>query len=278
MKTVGWGLYCASSWTWCIGMFLPIVMLHRFGWPGFLVFAIPNLLGLIAFGYLFDVEKARNALVRHRTAMRLFSLATVAFQLFFITWMTLRLQLPGGMATVLGVGMGAWALALAMLRFPDSLWWKLGSLTCLCSIVLFILHLSGHGPGELARRPMSGDRDALELIALAPAVVFGFLLCPWLDASFHRARIRSGSPHTFMIFGAAFLPMILFTCSYAIGGDILLERLVLIQLAVQATFTTGVHLREAWSGGCDAEPREQSDVGTSHSGFRAWRSCWARSP
>ena len=49
-RTLGWGLYCASSWTWCIGMFLPIIMLRRFGWPGFLVFAIPNVIGLIAFG------------------------------------------------------------------------------------------------------------------------------------------------------------------------------------------------------------------------------------
>ncbi len=252
-RTLGWGLYCASSWTWCIGMFLPIIMLRRFGWPGFLVFAIPNVIGLIAFGYLFDIEKARAAVVRHRTAMRLFSLATVAFQLFFVTWMALRLQLPGGMATAVGIGLGAWALALMMIRLTDATWWKLGSLVWVCSIVLFVLHLLSHGAGELARRPMSGDVAGLDLVALAPAIVFGFLLCPWLDGSFHRARIRSASPHTFMIFGATFIPMILFTCTYAIGGDVLLVRLVLIQLAVQATFTTGVHLREAWTGGCDSD-------------------------
>lgn len=263
-RTLGWGLYCASSWTWCIGMFLPIMMLRRFGWPGFLVFAIPNVIGLIAFGYLFDVEKARAALQRHRLAMRFFSLATVAFQLFFITWMTLRLDFPGGVITALGVGMGAWAISLAMLRFPDDVWWKLGTIVWICSIVLFVLHLFGHGPGELARRPMSGDIDGLNLVALAPAIVFGFLLCPWLDGSFHRARIRSGSPHTFIIFGAAFIPMILFTCTYAIGGDILIVRLVLIQLAVQATFTTAVHLREAWSGGCDADSSKNAP------GVRRW--------
>ena len=255
-RTLGWGLYCASSWTWCIGMFLPIIMLRRFGWPGFLVFAIPNVIGLIAFGYLFDVEKARTALRRHRTAMRLFSLATAAFQLFFVTWMALRLDFPGGTTTAVGIGLGAWVLGLLTVRCSDAVWWKLGSVAWLCSITLFVFHLLQNGPGELARRPMSGDVAGLDLIALAPAIVFGFLLCPWLDGSFHRARIRSASPHTFMVFGAAFIPMILFTCSYAVGGDILIERLVLIQLALQATFTTGVHLKEAWTGGCDLEQED----------------------
>ena len=271
MKTLGWGLYCTSSWTWCIGMFLPIVMLRRFGWPGFLVFAIPNIIGLVAFGYLFDVEKARKALQRHRVAMRLFSIATAAFQLFFVTWMALRLELPGGTNTAVGIGLGAWLIALATVRFSDAVWWKLGSVVWICSITLFVLHLMQSGPGELARRPMSGAVPGLDLIALAPAIVFGFLLCPWLDGSFHRARIRSASPHTFMVFGATFIPMILFTCTYAIGGDILLERLVLIQLALQATFTTGVHLKEAWTGGCDVEAGDDGGAMTEQVAARRWR-------
>ena len=269
-RTLGWGLYCASSWTWCIGMFLPIIMLRRFGWPGFLVFAIPNVIGLIAFGYLFDVEKARTALRRHRIAMRLFSLATAAFQLFFVTWMALRLDFPGGTATAVGIGLGAWTLGLLTVRCSDAIWWKLGSMAWLCSITLFVCHLVQNGPGELARRPMSGDVAGLDLIALAPAIVFGFLLCPWLDGSFHRARIRSASPHTFMVFGAAFVPMVLFTCSYAVGGDILIERLVLIQLALQATFTTGVHLKEAWTGGCDLESEDDPRPGAIQSAAPRW--------
>ena len=271
-RALGWGLYCASSWTWCIGMFLPIIMLRRFGWPGFLVFAIPNLVGLIAFGYLFDVEKARAALRTHRTAMSLFSMATAAFQLFFVTWMAMWLDLPGGTMTAIGIGLGAWTIGLLTTRCSDSVWWKLGSLVWICSITLFVMHIVQSGPGELARRPMSGSYPGRDLIALAPAIVFGFLLCPWLDGSFHRARIRSASPHTFMVFGAAFLPMILFTCSYAAGGDIMIERLVLIQLALQATFTTGVHLKEAWTGGCDLEAEDASSGRSAPPTTRRWTS------
>ncbi|MCH2186203.1 hypothetical protein MK280_10050, partial [Myxococcota bacterium] len=86
IRVLGWGVYCASSWTWCIGMFLPIILLRLFGWPGFLVFAIPNLVGLVAIGYLCNTERCRAILREHRPAIRLFSAATVAFQLFFLAW------------------------------------------------------------------------------------------------------------------------------------------------------------------------------------------------
>ena len=72
-SVIPWGIYCASSWTWCIGMYLPIIMLRLFGWPGFLVFAIPNLVGLVGFGYLCSAERSRWILREHRHAVRLFS-------------------------------------------------------------------------------------------------------------------------------------------------------------------------------------------------------------
>ena len=69
--TLGWGIYTASSWTWCIGMFLPIVLMKYLGWWGFLIFAIPNILGVVAFGYLFDAAASRRMLTRHRPAIQL---------------------------------------------------------------------------------------------------------------------------------------------------------------------------------------------------------------
>ena len=52
LATVGWGLFCASSWTWCIGMYLPVLLLRHFGWPGVLAFVVPNVAGCVAFGYV----------------------------------------------------------------------------------------------------------------------------------------------------------------------------------------------------------------------------------
>ena len=52
--TVGWGFFCAASWTWCIGMFFPLLLLRDFGWPGLVAFLVPNVIGCAGFGYVLD--------------------------------------------------------------------------------------------------------------------------------------------------------------------------------------------------------------------------------
>ena len=250
--TLGWGIYTASSWTWCIGMFLPIVLMKYLGWWGFLIFAIPNILGVVAFGYLFDADASRRMLSRHRPAIRLFSVVTVAYQLFFVAWIMSGLMPDtGGMSGAL-IALGIWLVGLALAAVPDRGWVVLGVLAWVVSIGLFCAYLAANGPGLLETRPERGLLEPADTMALAPAIIFGFLLCPWLDGSFHRARIQSGSPHTFSVFAIAFLPMILFTVAYASGGAIAVNVLVVIQLLLQTTFTTAVHLREAWLGGLGA--------------------------
>ncbi|MEE2680795.1 MAG: hypothetical protein VX641_00315 [Planctomycetota bacterium] len=252
IATLGWGIYSASSWTWCIGMFLPIVLMKYLGWWGFLIFAVPNVLGVVAFGYLFDADASRRMLARHRSAIRLFSVVTVGYQLFFIAWIMSGLMPESGGTTAALVAIGVWLVGLTLAALPDRGWVVLGVLAWVVSIGLFGAFLVENGPGLLETRPGRGLLEPTDALALAPAIVFGFLLCPWLDGSFHRARIRSGSPHTFLIFAIAFVPMILFTVAYASGGAIAVNVLVVIQLLLQATFTTAVHLREAWLGGLGA--------------------------
>ena len=62
--TAAWGLFLASSWTWCIGMYLPVPLLREYGWAGFLAFAIPNLVGCTVFGYLVSRERSRESAYR----------------------------------------------------------------------------------------------------------------------------------------------------------------------------------------------------------------------
>ena len=69
-------------------MFLPIILLGRFGWAGFWAFAIPNLIGCVGFGYLFTAEQSRRFATVHIGPIRWFSLATIAFQIFFVGWST----------------------------------------------------------------------------------------------------------------------------------------------------------------------------------------------
>ncbi len=226
-------------------------MLRLFGWPGFLLFAIPNIAGVVLFGYIFDERRCRVALEKHRPAIRLFSIATVGYQLFFIGWLWSRLLGDGSSNLGAMIALGAWLIGLALVMLPDRGWVWLGVGTWAASILLFMLH----GAGGLGSLPASGSLERIDLLLLAPAIIFGFMFCPWLDASFHRARIRSNSPHTFAVFAVTFVPMILFTCSYGSRGLIALDGIILAQLTMQATFTTGVHLREAWLGGPDADRR-----------------------
>src|SRR5688572_2660873 len=87
-----WGLYCANSWTWCIGMYLPVIMIQRFGWLGFFAFAIPNVIGCAAFGYVMKTRARSEAIVaQHRTAMTWFSVITVAYHMFFVVWLLAEL-------------------------------------------------------------------------------------------------------------------------------------------------------------------------------------------
>lgn len=249
LRAAGWGVYCASSWTWCIGMYLPIIMLRLFGWPGFLVFAIPNILGVIVFGFVFDAERSRRFLREHRTAMRVFSAVTTAYQLFFVAWLFGQL-LPNS-SPLIGalLGVGIWVLSLALAALTDRVW---PILAVACAIVSWLL-FANLGLAGLCELPMTGALTHTDLAYAAPGIIFGFALCPWLDGSFHRARVRSETASTFVVFAFAFAPMILFTAAYTLGGVLLASGVVLAHILIQASFTSAVHLRESWLGGLGAE-------------------------
>ncbi|MCA9289958.1 MAG: hypothetical protein KDA25_02450 [Phycisphaerales bacterium] len=246
IRTIGWGLYCASSWTWCIGMFLPIIMLDRYGWPGLLVFAAPNVLGCAALGYVLTRDASLGMVRRHLAAMRWFSVVTIAYHMFFIPFLAMRwtLPLPGLDASLptpdwIGpaLALGIFGVGLALSRAPQRAWPWLGAGAWLMSLGAFLWF----GVDELGARtwPTHGGEA---LLWLAPTVIFGFLLCPYLDLTFHRARQAAPSRHAFGIFGATFAVMLLFTAAYA--GVISLPGVVFTHLLVQSTFTVGAHLRE----------------------------------
>ncbi len=48
-----WRFYVATSWTWVIGMMLPVLLIRDFGPMGWLVFAVPNVIGAASLGWWF---------------------------------------------------------------------------------------------------------------------------------------------------------------------------------------------------------------------------------
>src|SRR6059058_3078406 len=93
-SSLAWAAYLASSWTWCIGMFLPVLLVRDYGVWGWIVFAIPNILGAAAMGWVIrSPEQSRSIVAVHQPAIVIFSTVTAAFQVFFAAWIFQRLGL-----------------------------------------------------------------------------------------------------------------------------------------------------------------------------------------
>jgi len=231
--SVGWGLFCSASWTWCIGMFLPFVMLERYGWTGFWIFFVPNIVGCAGFGLLQSTERVRALRERLLPLCGWFSLVTIAYQAFFAGWM---LPSIGGFAVVV-------AGLLCARLFRERAWLWIAAVVAITTACAVAAHLRG---GALPPMQAKGSLPTGDVIALAPAVALGFLACPFLDLTFHRARLRSGSRLSFAVFGVAFaftLLGIALWWSDALRGPVR-DGALLALWSVQLTFTIGAHARE----------------------------------
>ncbi|MFM1831536.1 MAG: hypothetical protein RLZZ558_1876 [Planctomycetota bacterium] len=204
--TIGWGLYLASSWTWCIGMFLPILMLRWWGWPGFMAFAVPNVLGCTLFGYVLTPESSRALVARFRVWIAIFGAATIAYQIGFL----LKMGVTAALVTALPVAL----LLLVSARRGSERSDRAMMAILACAWIASGLLFARFGPGALANLPAAGTLPPASLAWAAPFMAFGFLLCPYLDPTFHLALQRAPSRHAFAVFGAAFTVMLLFTAAW----------------------------------------------------------------
>ena len=215
-------------------MYLPFILLRQFGWPGLLAFAIPNVLGCAAFGYL--LTPARQVFIRERCGPLCFwfSIATVAFQSFFAGWM---LAPPAAFAVV-AVGV------LCGIFLRDRGWLRL-SLLVACGSGAFVFM------GEMTsvtQLPATGSNPPASLFGLAPAIALGFLACPYLDLTFHRALERSPSRHAFAVFGVAFALTLVGVVSFwnPENGAPRIGVALALLWTLQLAFTIGAHVREGW--------------------------------
>ncbi len=244
LRTLGWGLYLTSSWTWCIGMFLPVIMLRHFGWAGFLAFAVPNVLGCAGFGYLCSRERSQEMQRTLAGLMRWFSLATVAYQVFFLCWIG-HTAMSGGTWSGTPGPLVVLALALGAAPFVNRRERTLliGSMMVFAASAALFLMLGGSAP--LADFPRAGPLGS-EYVWLVPLLVFGFLACPWLDLTFHHALQSAPSKHAFGVFGLAFAAMLMLSAAIAhFDGSIQEGSIpwpIAAQWAMQCAFTIAAHV------------------------------------
>jgi hypothetical protein len=263
-----WGAYLACSWTWCIGMFLPAILMRDMGWMGFIIFAIPNVIGAAAMGW---VLRSRADSVRfvekHPGIIWWFSAITLAFHVFWILWIMnfVRLAFPMPrvyMQIVAGVVI-AFAIisqrALCFNRMPRVaavlLAFSIGTL-----IATFIYPDITLATDEMVKAAPAISNPIAPLWML-PVMLFGFALAPYLDITFHHARQeldtqrngRLGFTIGFVLF---FALMIVLTTRYsgvmawALTGEPYPDTMILppwlsaalaIHILAQWVFTVRVH-------------------------------------
>lgn len=215
---LGNACYLGTSWTWVIGMLFPALALRDYGLWGFVAFAVPNVVGAAAMGFILTPEKAKAILEKHKTACGWFSVATLAFHLFVAAWL-----LPALLGT-LSVGIVVLAVATCLIARQmagnKGIWIASAAVWCL-SMAMFAKGMGTEGAWSSAHWEL-GRLGKNSLFAFIPASVLGFALCPYLDLTFLKARAQT-ERHTgrwaFLLgFGIVFCAMIFFTVCY--GGQL----------------------------------------------------------
>lgn len=249
-----WAIFLAVSWTWCIGMFLPVLLVRDYGIVGFVVFALPNVLGAAAMGWVIRTRDAsRRCVVQHELVVRLFSAVTVGFHLWFVWYLSQSGWIDGAWWPWISVGIFGLALYSGLKAEKPA-----EALTPFFMSILVILFAFTAGL-EVRFPPVTGRAffgvPAIAWVGLV--CTFGFVLCPYLDATFHRARQAlepAGARAAFSLgFCVFFFVMILFTAAYAgllLGIATAAPRVltaIVLHMLIQSGFTCGLHIREITS-------------------------------
>ena len=248
-RNIGWGLFGASAWAWCIGMYLPALLLQWYGWSGFLIVSIPNVIGATAMGLLLGrASNSRLFCKRNERTIRWFIIATVGFHLLFLglvgRWLLPEsTHLPVNNLLLLPVC--AWMLAWLLALLPRAAWPVIGAALWLAALWLLWSRL----PEAWDGLGWTGDRPPVDVLWYAPIFTFGLLLCPWLDGPFHRTLQEADSRWAFIVLGPAFALMLFVTASYwRLSPNTLLVP-VFAHLLVQSIFTMAANIREVSPGG-----------------------------
>jgi len=264
-----WGAYLGCSWTWCIGMFLPALLLRDFGLTGYLVFAIPNVVGAALMGWVLRSRAQSLSMVqRHTTAIGWFSIITIAFHVYWIVWLFSFAQRMLPIPDEYLFGAGAVAVAWTVVtgrgirlgresQLGLVLW--VMSLCVLAASFVFPNAISPN-TGEVIATVNKQSPLSTGAVWMIPVCLLGFGLCPYLDATFHHARQQLDSRSTGRVgftigFGVMFASMIVLTYQYSgliittINGDAdsivinpLMGAAILAHIMCQWIYTVRVHL------------------------------------
>ncbi len=235
-------------------MFLPVLLVRDYGIWGFVVFAVPNVLGAAAMGWVLRAGASSPQLcTSHRAAISAFSFVTIAFHVFWLAWMwaLTGTNFIAVFATIMALAsvLSLFALrALPSMRSSGLVLWSWAALSAsLTSAILLQLDGALAAPSRASATPAQG------LGWVAPICLFGFALCPYLDPTFHRARQALRARPARLAFGVGFgflfLFIILFSLLYAHAVPLARAELsgrteagFLLHFCSQTAFTIAAHV------------------------------------
>ncbi len=252
LRTLAWAVYLGMSWTWCVGMFLPVILYREFGFDAWLAITVPNVIGAASVGFTLARPGRSEAIIaRHREAFVGFTAVTLAFHAFFLFWLAhagLIPPLAAAAAVAVGITVGF------VNRRNVAIDLLLGLAVLAVSATVAAHGLMHVGAAQIV--PPHPPRTTTAMVSLAVVCTFGFLFCPYLDLTFHRA-CQSLPPNpkraAFAVgLGAIFLSMIAGTLLYApdfnrgyVGAFTAagLSTWVASHFCVQCGYKGAVHLR-----------------------------------
>ena len=191
-------------------MMLPALLTRDHGWPGLAVFAVPNIIGAAAMGWVLTRESSRRFVRDHRLAIGAFTVVTVFYQAYFLGWLFTGFYPMDTLAILTPALAGAW-IVFAVLngrgrpRLGAIIAWGASAAIGIALWNRGGLRWSAAGAGVL-------DDHALWIL---PISALGFMACPYLDATFHAARQGMDRSHARVAFtlgfGVLFAAMIALT-------------------------------------------------------------------
>src|SRR3954449_7558327 len=116
---LNWALFLGVSWTWCIGMFLPVLLVRDYGVWAWVIFAVPNVIGAALMGRVLAEPTASERVAwAHRGAGVFFSVVTIAFHLYWVYWVVQGLAGPAALLAVPALAVGFY-FVLSLKRRAD---------------------------------------------------------------------------------------------------------------------------------------------------------------
>ncbi len=220
--TLLWGNSVALSWMWGLGLFFSVQFTTQFGLFGLLTFAIPNFIGLMAFGLITQHIANRHKGKGSEALASFFVSWSRPFRLIFFLYQILAITLtifaiihyvwqPLGLEPqVLYLPLTLLIVLAAAVLFGEEfnikrIKYSHGALFLLLAAAIAVLVLGAPGMPSVSEKtlptlPVSG----WDFWGYVVPIIIGFLVGPWLDLQqwqraiqMHRERVSVGWGYVF---------------------------------------------------------------------------------